>query len=195
MNLNIFKPEQAVESAFEKPNLAIALLLVLLPTLAFLGGLMLYGFDISEFAIYEIVLAYIIFFILGLIIYATGIIFNGEKAKNQLLEVLSATALLQLVSLIFIVLSFLTINLVFSPAAIEFAITAENTDQISNFITANPGAVNPIFFAIFTIIAIALVILGIYILYKTIRNITETRAFTSLVLTAVILFILGIIPL
>jgi len=195
MNLNIFKPGQAVDSAFEKPNLTIALLLVLLPTLAFLGGLMLYGFDILEYAIFEIVLAYVIFFILGLVVYATGIIFNGEKAKSQLLEVLSATALLQIVSLIFIVLSFLTINLIFSPAAIEFATTAENPNQIGGFIAANPGSVNLVFFAILTIIAIALITLGIYILYKTIRKITETRAFTSLVLAAVILFILGIIPL
>ena len=117
MNLNIFKPGQAVDSAFEKPNLTIAMILVLLPTLAFLGGLMLYGFDISGYAIFEIAIAYIIFFILGLVVYATGIIFNGEKAKKQFLEVLSATALLQIVSLIFIILSFLTINLVFSPAA------------------------------------------------------------------------------
>ncbi len=195
MNLNIFKPAQAVESAFEKPNLAIALLLVLLPTIAFLAGLMLYGFDVLGFVVYEIVVAYVIFFILGLIVYATGIIFNGEKAKTQLLEVLSATALLQIVSLIFVILSFLTINLVFSPEAIEFATTAENLDQTGGFIAANPGSVNLIFFAISTIIAIALIALGIYILYKIIRKLTETRAFTSLILAAIILFILGIIPL
>ena len=194
MNLNIFKPGQAVDAAFEKPNLAIALVLVLLPSLAFLGGQMLYGFDVSGYAIFEIVLAYVMFFILGLVVYAVGIVFNGEKAKNQLLQVLSAVSLLQIVSLIFVVLSFLTMNLVFSPETIEFAVSAENPNQIGGFIAANPGSVNLVFFAIFTIIAIALIALGIYILYKCIRKITKTRAFTSLVLAAIILFILGIVP-
>ncbi len=194
MNINIFKPGKAVESAFEKPNLAIALVLVLLPSVAFLGGQMLYGIDISGYAIYQIVLAYVTFFILGLIVYALGIIFNGKKEKGQLLKVLSAVSLLQIVSLTIIILSLLTINLVFSPEAIEFAATAENANQIGEFIAANPASVNLAFFAIALIIAIALTVLGIFILYKCIRKVTGTRAFTALVLAAVILLIFGILP-
>ena len=194
MNLNILKPSQAIDAAFEKPNLAIALVLVLLPSLAYLAGQMLYGFDILGYTIYEIVLAYVTFFILALVIYAIGLVFNGEKAKGQFKQVLSAVSLLQLVSLAFIVLSFIAMRLVFSQKLIEFAAKATNPNQISGFIAASPGSVNYVFFAISTVIAIALTVLGICLLYKCIRKITETRAFTSIVLAIIILFILGILP-
>ncbi|MFA4855470.1 MAG: YIP1 family protein [archaeon] len=194
MNLNILHPSKAVDSAFEKPSIPIALVLVLLPSLAFLCGLIVYGQDISSFAVYEIILAYVTFFVLVLIVFALGLLFDGKKAKGKFAGTICALSLLQIVSLAFSVLSLIAIPLVLSPEAIQFAGHASGTDQISEFLTLNPSAINFAALAVFLAISACLIVWGIYILYKGIRKLTETRAFTSLILAIITLIILGLLP-
>lgn len=193
MNINILHPSKAVDSAFEKPNIAIALVLVLLPSLAFLGGLAFYGEDVLSYAVYEVVLAYVTFFALALIVFALGLLFDGKRAKGKFAGTICALSLLQIIYLAFSLLSLIAMPLVLSPAAIEFAKHA-GADQTGEFLTLNPGAANLAIFAFFLAIGACLIAWGIYILYRCIRKLAETRAFTALILAIITLIIIGLLP-
>jgi hypothetical protein len=187
-------PSKAIQSAFEKPNIAIALVLVLLPSIVFLAGLALYGIDIAPFAAYEIVIGFVTFFVLALVVFALGLIFDGKRASGRFLGTFCALSLMQIVSLAFVLLSLIATSMVFSPDAIEFSKRAGSFNQVSTFLALNPGSVNVAAFGVFLAISACLIVAGIYLLYRAIRSLTETRAFTALILAIITLIILGLIP-
>lgn len=201
MNINIFRPGKAVESAFENPNILLALALVLLPSLASIAGRMAYGIDATGNAIYEIALAYITFFVLLLVVFALGLILDAKKTKGKFVSVFSALSLIQVTQLLIIVVSFLVVPLVFSPETIAFAIQASQasdtgmaTLQLTEYVSETPGAVNVPILGFVAIAGTAIALLGMYILYLCIKKLTETRTITAAMLTLVALVILGLLP-
>jgi len=201
MNLNILKPGQAVESAFKKPNIPLALLLVLLPSLAFIGGRMAYGVQVLDRALYEIVLGYVSFFVLVLVVLALGIIANRKKIAGKMPGLISALSLLQIIALATLILSFALLPLVASPATIEFAVQAGKSAstemtvaQVEEFLLENPEAVNFTALAVFLAIGLALSVLGLYMLYLTAKKLTESRTLTALLITIVAIIVIGLLP-
>ncbi len=198
MNVNIFSPGKAVDSAFEKPNLVLALILVLLSSLAFLGSRMALGIDVSSQAAYAIVFGFIEFFVFFLVALAIGLLLDFKKAKAKMLGLFSALSLVQVIWLIVMLLSIAFIPLSFSPKTVEFARNiGPATDeqrlwtQTEAFVNENPDAVNLPVFSAFLVIGLVLLAWGFYLNYLVLRRLTETKAVSSLFLTLIFWLVSG----
>jgi len=201
MNLNILHPGKAVESAFEKPNILLALILVLLPPLASIAGKMVYGVDATGTAAYEIMTAYVTFFALLLVIYTLAMLFDAKKTKGKFTGAFSALALIQLTQLSIIIISLLAIPLIFQPETIAFAKQASQSasteaalTQLAMHIEENPGAINTTNLAAFMLLAAGIATGGIILLYSCIKKLTEARTLPAVLLTIAAIIILGLLP-
>lgn len=202
MNLNVLRPRQAVESAFEKPSLLLAFILVLLPALASIAGRMLYGVQVKPGnAIYGIVLSYVTFFALALVVFALAWLWKKQATKGKFVAFFCALSLVKVVSLAIVLLSFLTMPLYLSPGAMQAGLQAAGsansemaTAQISDFIASNPAAVNlPVFYA-FLLIAALLTVFGIYLIYLCVKRLGEGKRLASILITVIALIVLGLLP-
>jgi len=203
MNLNILLPGEAVESAFKKPSLLTALVLVLLPAIASIAAKMLFGVQIGlENAAYGIVLSYVGFFALAIIAFALAWILNNQATKGKFVPFFCALSLVKIISLVIVLLSFLTMPLYLSPEAMQMALQAGNSAngemavaQASNFLASNQGAVNLPVFAAFLLIGALLTVYGIYVLYLCIKGLAGGKKLSSILITVIALIILGLVPL
>lgn len=202
MQLNILKPKDAVASAFEKPNLLIALVLVLLPAIVSILGRIPFGATVDASGAAEgIILTYVRFFELAIIIFVLAMIVNREKAKGMFLGTLAGLSLAQIVSLVVVILSFIALPIVFSQEAIDVGVQAGKSAnmertvyQIVEFLEENPDAVNLGALYAFMAITIALVLWGIYIQYHVVRKLTESRVLVVLLLLAITYILTGVLP-
>jgi hypothetical protein len=197
MNLNIFRPEQAVMDAIERPNFVLALILVLLPSLAAIIGRMDFGEKFLVGSIYSIVLSFIAFFLLTLTVFVLCKLVGG-KAGKRFAGLFSALSLIKIVSLIVVVLSLIATPLILSPQAMEFLeerAEARNSGamalQAGQFFEENPDAVNLPVFGAFAFITLLLLIFALYLVYTAIKVFTGTKWVTALVLTIVTFVIQG----
>jgi len=201
MNVNILKPGKAVESCFEKPNILLAVVLVLLPTIAYIVSGMLYGVQILDSGVMQLVLGFVKFFTLVLVVLAMGLLFDSKKARGKIAGLFSALALIQIIGLLAVLLSALLIPIVFSQDAIGFASKATmGADQariqmqVQQFVESNPDAVNLPMFGVSLVIAIILLIWGFYLGYLAIKRFTETKPLTAIILALIAFTIMGALP-
>jgi hypothetical protein len=201
MNLNLLKPTKAVESAFEKPNIVIALALVLLPALGSIAGKMVFGLPAGNSAVYFIVTGYIRFFVFALVAFALSLILNSKAAKGKLLGLFSALSLTQAIALAIIILSVLTAPLWLSPEAMgAIANAAQSPDPhvqyqlISDFVEGNSNAVNVPVLSLFLLASLALLILAVYVTYLSIKKTAECRTLAAILLTLIAFTIVGLLP-
>ncbi len=203
MDFNILKPKKAVEAAFEKPNIGIALILVLLPALVAIAESFVRqgAFDL-EGAVSGIVLAYLAFFLLAIIIFLLGFLVNPKAVKGKAAGLLTSLSLIQIISLFVIVLSIATMPLVISSQAMEMLSTASSAPSqeiravnIGNFLAQNPAAINIPVLGILLAITFAAFVLGIYLIYLSVRKLTGSRKLVALLFTLIAMLILGLLPL
>jgi len=203
MNLNVLKPGKAVEQAFEKPNVPLALVLVLLPALASIAGSFAFGTAPKiEAMAYSVIMAFLTFFVLTVVVFLLGFLVNPKAAKGKGSGLLSALALAQILSLFVILVSFAAIPLVVAPQAMEMLAEAGSSPspeiravQINSFLTQNPTAINLPALAVFLAVAFAAFILGLYIIYLAVKRFTESRKLVALALMLISMLILGFLPL
>jgi len=199
MNLNILKPGKAVDSAFEKPSFLLALALVLLPVLASVAGRVVYGVAVeANDVIYGIIMAYISFFIPVLVVFVLGMVVDRQKTKGKFIGLFSALSLARLVSLAIVVLSLVTLPLVLSPEAMSLGLQAGKSagyammlSQISQFVESNPNAINWPVFNAFIAVGLILTLWGIYLIYKSVKKLTESKPIAAILITIVAFIIAG----
>ncbi len=201
MNLNLLKPKQAVESAFQKPNIAIALVLVLLPALGSIAGKMVFGLPALNSAAYFIATGYVRFFVLVLVAFALSLVLNAKAAKGKLLGLFSALSLTQAIALAIIILSVLSAPAYLSPAAMNaIANAAQSPDPnvqyqlISEFVEENSNAVNIPILSFFLLTSLGLLIAALYVTYLSIKKTAECRTLAAALLTIIAFTIIGLLP-
>jgi len=103
----------------------LALILIAVPTFISLLGRIAFGADILSTALDEFVIAFVTFFVLLIVVFLLGMVLDVKKARGKFLGLFSALALLQIIALVVVILSILTISFAFSPEAVQFAVNSK----------------------------------------------------------------------
>ncbi|MDD5162752.1 MAG: hypothetical protein PHD95_00930 [Candidatus ainarchaeum sp.] len=201
MNLNIFKVSSSVDGNFEKPNIALALVIVIVPAIIAAIGYIADGLNIdwAEFAIQHIVMRYVLFFVLAAMIFAIGIAFHRKSREGLFAGVVSALGFFYVFAIILAVISQLAQRLVFSPAflaklqLLSAATTQEAAATVALLIATMPKEINfPLFFALI-IIGLIIYVWQYFTLYKIISFSSGERPWVNIACWAVVVFIYGLI--
>ena len=201
MNLNILKPGQAVEDAFEKPNLGLAIGLVFAAFVVWLAhAFVISGMPNMQTVLFGLVGTFFRFFVLVVIVFILGIILNKQASKDHFYGVISAISLLQI---LFIAVYVLSLGLFFMSPAPLTELMMSGSAQFDSAYTAgaeayktvfeNMGAIDFTVFSAFLAAGFALMLFGLYIVYKTFKRLAGTGFFGSLLAALVALIAAGLI--
>lgn len=200
MNLNVLKPRQAVESAFEKPNPGLAIALVFISCLATLALPIFIGaqIDLAGFVINTVISSYLSFFVLAVLIYIAAFVLKGkDSVAGQFPGIVSALGLLWIPILAGIIISFVLVPTILSPEVLTLAkeyqageIGAYAFASEVAFITEGVLGTLYLFVAVFLVIGL----INLYLLYRVISKLFEFKILVNLAIMAVILLLLGFLP-
>jgi len=202
MDLDILHPGKAVESAFEAPNLVLALVIVLLAPVASVGGRFLYSLPVTaEGAIYTVAFAYVSFFLLAIVAFVLAMLFNAKAAKGKFMGLFSALALTRIVALVVEIFSIATIPLYVSPKAMAVIVEVSSSpnlqlmvNKLNDLIASSPDAINVGVFSILLAIGFAIMLFGAYIAYLAVRKLASSSRWAAIGLTAIAFIIVGALP-
>ncbi|MDO8647293.1 MAG: hypothetical protein Q7R70_02655 [Candidatus Diapherotrites archaeon] len=185
-------PKQTVQNALDHPSIIIAVILVLLPWIvSFIAAFFLVGK--LDFSPQSMLVEIIVFFIIAFLIFLIGKEL-GNKDKKLFEGVVSAYSLVQLVSLIFIILS--VVFLILNPQIVSIikewnAGNIQQSDVINNAWDALMQ--NQILGILFLVVGLILMfwqgLLMVYLTFLTIYKSTKSSVFISIVLMLIILTI------
>ncbi len=198
MNLNILSPGKAVSSAFEKPNVALALGLVLAAAIVWLGMIAALKKTVSiELAVSGIASSFVFFIVFVLIIFALCFILNRKVLKGKFSGLLSALALLQIIWIVGYIISTIAFSVIPANVAAElgnvegdvFAAAA----QVNQILSANIDSINiPLFYALLAITAL-IELFGFYIMCITVKKATDSGAIAAILVSLVAFIIIGLL--
>ena len=219
MNLNVLKPKQAVESCFEKPNPAIAFVLVLVASIISFAQPLVIGVQpkLENLLLGIIVPGYVYFVLLVVIIYVIGFIFKGKEAvKGKFGAIVSAVglmwvpiivALLVLTAAIPFILTPLTVGIMQDLASgkitgemaeIEIAyLVGKNSEAVGNdlFAYIAMGSDELVNYNVLVPVMIIFGLIGLFnllLLYKIVGKVFQFKPVANIVAMLVVLAILGI---
>ena len=197
MDINILRPGHAVKDAIERPNLALALILVLIPVVVAFAARMDFSEKALVAAVYPIVASVVTFFLLTIVIFVLCRLV-GSKEKKGFAGLFSALSLVKIVSLIIVLLSLVAMPLVLSPKATAFLEEkAESRNsglvavQAEQFFEENPDSFNMPVFGAFLFVTLLLLIFALDLVYTAIKEFTGAKWLTALVLTIVAFIVQG----
>ena len=202
MNLNIFKPSHAIEDNIKRPNMGMALFLVLVPSLMWILFNFYYGFMIDFLALgYAVLKNYIILVIMTLLFYLTGYAFRGRELKGRLGGIMSAVSVLWIFVALLSILGFAIISLIPAETVTSLQVmnqygasyeqvigssALENLEITDSMITG---------FIIIFLVGFAVILWYFYYAYKLIKILTKKPILISFVITLILLFLVGLVPL
>ena len=202
MNLNIFKPSDAIEDNIARPNMGLALFLVLIPSLMWILFNFYYGFMIDFLALgYAVLKSYVLLVITTLLFYFAGYIFRGRELKGKLGGVMTAVSVLWIFLALLSILWFAVLMLIPADtitslqelsqygASYEQVIqssTLENLEMTDSLITG---------LIIFLFLGFAVILWYFYYAYKLIKVLTKKPILISFLITLFLLFLVGLVPL
>ena len=201
MNLNIFSPGKAVAAAFEKPNVALALGLVLASAIIWLLQVFLITKQVDAvLAAIAVARSFVSFIVFLPIIFALCFILNRKALKGKFSGLLSALALLQIIQIIVYIISIISFSLVI-PANVAAEITSVKGDvfsaaaQITEILNENIGSINmPIYYA-FEAITTLFELFGLYICCLSVKKAADSGTIAAILVSLaafIIIAVLGI---
>ncbi len=200
MNLNVLKPRQAVESAFEKPNPGLAIALVFISCLASLAMPIILGvqIDLVGFAVNTVVSSYLSFLALAVLIYIAAFVLRGKDSiTGQFSGIVSALGLLWIPILAGIIISLVLAPSILSPEVLTLA-KEYQAGEIGAYAFASEVAfiAEGILGTLYLFAAVFLVIglVNLYLLYRIVSKLFDFKILGNLVVMAAILFLLGFLP-
>ena len=200
MNLNVLKPRQAIESAFEKPNPGLAIALVFVSCLASLAMPIILGVqvDLVGFAINTVISSYLSFLALAVLIYIAGFLLKGKDSiTGQFSGIVSALGLLWIPILVGIIISLVLAPSILSPEVITLA-KEYKAGEIGAYAFAGEvafiaqGIMGTIY--LFAAVFIVLALFNLYLLYRIVSRLFDFKILGNLVVMAAILFLLSFLP-
>jgi len=198
MNPNILSPKKAVQSAFEKPSIGLALALVLVSAVVWiLQNYLITGKLDAGASVLAIALSFVAFFIFVLIILVLGFLLNRSAIRGKFTGLVSGLSLLQIIMIVIYLLSAVAFTLAIPPdAAAELNAVEGNyfttAVKVRQILEQNADAIN--FTAISGFLAAAALVglYGFYILFLIARKFTETGILGSLLMSLVAVVIAAI---
>jgi len=195
MDLNILSPGKAVRLAFEKPNVPMALGLVLAASIVWIGTSYLTSGGISvERAASAVILGFVQYFVIAIIVFAIGLILAGKAAGKKFAGTLSAMALLQIVWIATYVLSALFFFLLFPGGLPVNPTNPDNITLTAEQLTASLQGMAGVNIALlYGILAVSflLTLFGAFLVYLTMKRLTQTGRIGSLLATLAAFAIIG----
>lgn len=200
MNLNVLSLHNSIESAFEKPNVLLALVLVIVPVLIaalfylFTGALV----DWAAFALEQVVKRYVLFFVLAVLVFAIGLVFNNKEMRGRFAEVVSALGLIYVIAIIIALISLLSPLLLapgFFSAVQNFAKSGTVEELSTNILflqSVMPQGINLGLLTVFLIAGLILLLYQLVIFYKIISFVSKQKPWINLALLVLLLFIIGL---
>lgn len=197
----LIKPRDEIDKAFEKPNIGLAAVLVVLPSvIAYAALALLIGFNPMSFSL-QLIYDIVFWVIAGAIIYVAAIILHGRKGK-KFRNVCSALALFKTISIILLVLFFIVLLVGipnFLPALNDLSLNQTTSDyltgkisqaeyggKIALFLVQSTSGVNlPAIMLLFALMAIAL-IYAFYLLYAFISEVFGYAFLGSLIISLIL---------
>ncbi|HLD59230.1 MAG TPA: hypothetical protein VI977_06400 [archaeon] len=199
MNLNILSLHHAIESAFEKPNVLFALLLVILPVIITALFYLLTGalVDWTAFALEQIAKRYVLFFVLAALVFGIGIAFNSREIRGRLSGVVSSLSLLYVIAVAASLISLLA-PLLLAPSLFNTFQNFSRAGSIEEFAASiiflqstAPQDINIALLTVFLIVVIILLLYQIVMLYKIISFVSRQKPWINIALLVLLAFIIG----
>lgn len=198
MKMNPIKT--TVKNAIEKPNLIIAAILVLLPSILALVIYVIYSLPIDFLFFAIMIVRDVLHWILAVIaLYILLYIAKGSVMKGKFTGLLTAFSFIYAIRFLLIIATFITV-LFMAPGFFEQVsdIASKNytgAEAIVALQTIPIQAPPFIFFAVLALVifAVAMVILGLYILYETIALSAPSGRLMNIALLILQLFLFALI--
>lgn len=197
MNLNVFRHGKAVASAFEKPNVLLALVLVGV-AIALAGvNLVLNASapDWNVFLVESVLKEYARFIALGILIFIAGMVLNRQNMKGKFTGVFSALGLTYVITIIVSVLSLVIGRLVFKPEFLHALGQAKTFEEMAMtallWSSADPSAVNWTLLTVALVIGALLLVYQLFLVYKIISFVSKHRPWLNLIALIAILVVFG----
>lgn len=196
MKLNVFKPKESVQSAIDRPDNAIAFVLVIIPVIASVIGQIMWGLPIKPTLVgLAFVRTILNWLILGAAAYVILYLAIGKRTQGKFSSVLSAVSLIWIINLLLIVLGIVFVPFIFSAeiqtAAKELATGQVSIDEFANstsqIIENDIQAVNTSLGFLAMIIAGFLMLLAVYLIFLMVRDFQSGRALSNVIVTIAIL--------
>ncbi len=200
MNLNIFSPAKAVDAAFEKPNVALALGLVLAAAIVelILRAFLVLKQASIELAAIAVAGSFVSFIVFALIVFALCFILNRKALKGKFSGLLSALALLQIIWISVYIISIISFFSVF-PANVAAELNKVEGDvfaaavQVNQILNANIDSINiPLFYA-FEAITALIGLFGFYIACLSVKKATDSGAIAAILVSLVAFIIIAVL--
>ncbi|MDO8537454.1 MAG: YIP1 family protein [archaeon] len=199
--LGIFlSPRKEIAEAIDNPNMLMAIVLVLLPTLVGYMALVNYGFEQNQIIFVFSLLSEIAFWILtALIIALIVFLFKRESLKQKFAGILAALSLLKVVGLL------LTLLIVSMPLALPPNLTNsfiqlekgnlspnEFVAQFNNVLASNPETINETALFVLLGFTVLLIIFSLWLYYEIISQLMHSSIPKTVLAWLIILIITAI---
>ena len=166
MELNIFRPKQAVESAFKNPTVGSAAFIVVLAWIVPILALAAQGLGISiGNEIIRLVQSFVWFALGAAIIYIAAFAIKGNKVSGKFTAILSAWSLVWVVLIIGTLLMAILLPLSVSPSLFEPVKKFSNREIGFETLSQDVAGVSGDFFSLVNIVPLAILFIAGIILF------------------------------
>ncbi len=197
----LIKPRDEIDKAFEKPNIGLAAILVILPgIIAYAALALLIGFNPMSFSL-QLIYDLVFWVVAAAIIYVAAIILRSRKGK-KFRNVCSALALFKTISIILLALFFIVLFVGipnFLPALNDLSLNQTTSDYLTGkisqaeyagkfalFLVQSTEGVNyPAILLIFALMGIAF-IYAFYLLYAFVSEVFGYAFLGSIIITLIL---------
>lgn len=198
MNLNVFKPKQAVESAFSAPNPGLAIALVFVSSILALVPPLLRGEEIVAFAVNVFASSYLSFFVLAILIYVVAFVLKGKAAvSGKFSGIVSGLGLIQILVIVWLIISIIPALGVISPeveSVFHGALSGEFTSGELADAVFEIGTANALVLGLFLVVGLITLVVNLIILYFVVSKLFNYKLILNIVMMAILLIILGLLP-
>lgn len=194
----LLQPRKAVESAFEFPNIVWIIALTLLPSIVTVILRLVLGIEVDFATVGIAILAgFVLLIVSAIVIGFFAKLLNKTQEKHLLGGIITSLSLLNILSIVSIVLSFLL--LAASPSIVD-AVKDNQAGTITsvNFtdIAGNELLESPLLLGLGLILILAnfvLFLLGLYVLYLTVSKATNSTVFKNAIIAIITIAVYALV--
>ena len=196
-----FSPRKEIQEAIDNPNMVVAFILVLLPTLVGFLALTNFGFEQDQIVFLLSLLSEIAFWILTALVIALAVFLaKKESMKQKFTGILAALSLLKVIGLV------LTLLIVSMPLALPPNLTNsfiqlqkgnlspnEFVNQFNTQLTTNPDTISEAPLYVLIVFTVILALYGLWLYYEIVSQLLHSSKLKTLIVWLIILIITAVL--
>tara|TARA_Y100000310_G_scaffold345478_1_gene465455 strand:+ start:8666 stop:9295 length:630 start_codon:yes stop_codon:yes gene_type:complete len=203
MNLNVLKPMQAIDSAFEKPNVALALILVLVAGIIAAVTPLTFGLQIDLAASALAIIGYYIgFILLAVLVYVAAFILKGKEAvSGKIPGIISGLGLMMIPVIVSLIVVIVVVQMILPPFAVSLAqdlqtgaVAVEDIPTwVNHLYDQNIDSINFTGFYALSGLLVLIGLFNVYLLYRIINKLIGYRLIPTLIIIFAIMVIVNVL--